>query len=325
MSRALGGVAAHPASGGSRSRAAAPAGSPQQTAASASKTDRLEIEVRPPSPFRLPRYGGQDGTMRIRGGLVSRYFEIGGVPVTVHAWRPARDRVCLRADAHRPAPDRVAIEAAIERMRFAIGVDLDLTDFYRRFRRDRLLGPLIHLRPDLRPGRVTTAWDALAWAIVGQLIEARRASLIARRIVRRWGRPGPDGLSDTPTATAIANRAPAELESCDLSARRAVAMRLAAREVAAGRIDPGTPAADRRLLSIPQIGPWTVQCLGLLGRGDLDSLPAGDLAYIKLVGRLAGLGRRAEVEEVEHFFEPYRPYRGLVGEWLRQSLQIGRI
>ncbi len=45
----------------------------------------------------------------------------------------------------------------------------------------------------------------------------------------------------------------------------------------------------------------------------MDSLPAGDLGYIKLVGRLAGLGRRATVPEVEEFYAPYEPFRGLVG------------
>ena len=98
-----------------------------------------------------------------------------------------------------------------------------------------------------------------------------------------------------------------------LALRRAIALRAVAREVAAGRCDLADPAGDRRLLAVPEIGPWTVQCLGLYGRGDPDSLPAGDLAYIKLVGRLAGLGRRATVEEVEEFYAPYAPFRGLAG------------
>jgi len=89
-----------------------------------------------------------------------------------------------------------------------------------------------------------------------------------------------------------------------------------ATEIAAGRCDPGERRADARLLRIPEIGPWTVQCLGLFGRGDPDSLPAGDLIYLKHVGRLARLGRRASVEEVEEFFAPYAPFRGLAATWL---------
>jgi hypothetical protein len=41
--------------------------------------------------------------------------------------------------------------------------------------------------------------------------------------------------------------------------------------------------------------------------------PAGDLAYVKLVGYLEDLGRRATVEEVEQYFAPYAPFRGLAG------------
>ena len=160
------------------------------------------------------------------------------------------------------------------------------------------------------PGRRSRA------AVVKQLIEAERAVAIQRRIVGRWGPRLGDGrgaLRDVPAPAAIAGRAPAELASMDLAPTRA-------RRPAAGgqghrrrplRLD--SPAADRRLLAIPEIGPWTVQCLGLFGRGEPDSLPAGDLAYMKLVGRLAGLGRRASVAEVEEFYAPYEPYRGLAG------------
>jgi 3-methyladenine DNA glycosylase/8-oxoguanine DNA glycosylase len=99
----------------------------------------------------------------------------------------------------------------------------------------------------------------------------------------------------------------------DLSQGRSIAMVHCAREVSRGRADLFDPDADRRLLAIPEIGPWTMQCLGLHGRGDPDSLPAGDLAYVKLVGHLEGLGRRATVPEVEEYFAPYAPFRGLAG------------
>jgi len=294
---------------------------------------QLELEVRPPSPYRLPAYGGEDRVMRVVGGVASRLLHVDGSPVVVRAWQPAGDRVVLRAEPVDPdaiaspraipakGPRRAGgteLEIAVERMRFALGVDDDLGEFYRRFRRDRLLGPLLRRRPHHRPSRRPWPWEALAWAVVKQLIESGRAARIQRRIVGRWGlRLGweRDSLRDVPGPATIAGRAPAELEAMDLSAGRAIALRAIARDIAAGRCDPSDAGADRRLLAIPEIGPWTVQCLGLFGRGDPDSLPAGDLVYLKLVGRLARLGRRATVEEVEEFYAPYEPFRGLAGAW----------
>src|SRR4051794_36189808 len=201
-------------------------------------------------------------------------------------------------------------------MRCALWVDADLSDFYRRFRRDPLVGPLIRRLPAFRPKGRPWPWEALAAAVVGQLIEADRAALIERRIAGRWGPSlgeGRGALRDVPGPAAIAGRAPAEIEQLDLVGKRALALRRLAREVAAGRCRIEGTDGDARLLAMPQIGPWTVQCLGLFGRNDLDSLPAGDLGYIKLVGRLNGGGRRATVPEVEEFYAPYEPYRGLVG------------
>jgi 3-methyladenine DNA glycosylase/8-oxoguanine DNA glycosylase len=293
----------------------------------------LEVEVRPPSPYRLPAYGGEDGVMRAERGILNRLLHVDGRPVLVRAWEPDRDRVVVRAEALDPGdvrvpgpaaqgPEAVAgpaeLELAVERMRFALGVDDDLAEFYRRFRRDSLLGPLLRRRPDLRPRRRPWPWEALAWAVVKQLIETGRAARIQRRMVGRWGlRLGAErgGLRDVPTADLIAGRAPVELESMGLALKRAIALRAVAGDIASGRCDLATLAADRRLLSVREIGPWTVQCLGLFGRGDPDALPAGDLMYLELVGRLARLGRRATVEEVEEFFAPYAPFRGLAATW----------
>jgi 3-methyladenine DNA glycosylase/8-oxoguanine DNA glycosylase len=299
----------------------------------------LEVEVRPASPYRLPR-GSSDGTLRIEGGVARRLLQVEDVPILVRAWQPARDRLLLRAEAVSPAAlrfsrdgrtvraradtasaepapaNRAQLGTAIERMRFALGVDYDLSEFHRRFRLDPLLRPLLRRQPHLRPLRTPWPWEALASAVVKQLIESSRAALIERRIVGRWGAclgEGPRAPRDTAPVATIAGRAPAELQAMDLSAGRSLALRRLARDVVAGRLDPGDPEADRRLLTTPEIGPWTVQCLALFGRGEMDSLPAGDLGYIKLVGHLAGLGRRATIPEVEEFYAPYEPFRGLAG------------
>jgi 3-methyladenine DNA glycosylase/8-oxoguanine DNA glycosylase len=288
----------------------------------------LEVEVRPPSPFRLGR-GSTDRTLRIERGVATRLLTVDCAPVLARAWLRGLGRVAFRAEAVDPAALTVPVAceelrpatsadlaAAIRRLRFALGVDEDMGAFHKRFRRDPLIGPIIRRRPDFRPSRRLWPWEALAAAVCGQLIEASRAATIERRIVGRWGArlgPGRTALRDVPRAALIAGRAPAELQSMDLSGGRSVALRRLARDVARGRSDVADPANDARLLAVPEIGPWTVQCLALFGRGEADALPAGDLGYIKLVGHLAGLGRRATVAEVEEFYAPYEPYRGLVG------------
>jgi 3-methyladenine DNA glycosylase/8-oxoguanine DNA glycosylase len=286
----------------------------------------VEVEVRPPWPYRLPRRNGGDGVTRRRGGVLSRLLHVGGRAVVVHVWQPAVDAVRFRAASAcegEAAATGEQLELAVERMRFAVSVDDDLSDFYDAFRNDELLGPAIRHRPWHRPRRRPWPWEALAWAVTEQLIEASRAAQIQRRIVARWGRKqqpcvaweGPGPLRDVPDAEAIAACAPAELAAMDLSPARSLALIKCAREVAAGRAELESAETDARLRRISEIGPWTIQCLGSGGRGDPDSLPAGDLAYVKLVGYLRRLGRRATVEEVEEFFAPYEPFRALAGSF----------
>ena len=231
----------------------------------------------------------------------------------VRAW-PVAGAVRIQAEAG----SRDAAAHAIERMRFALNLDHDLVPFRRAFKRDPLLGPVLRRMPWLRPWRAAEPFQALAWAVTEQLIETERAWEIQRRLAWRYGRRSACGtLVDAPSAADLAARSQPELQACDLSAGRSRALIDASRGVARGHVNLTRPAdSRRRLLTIRGIGPWTVEKLGLHGQGDDDQLPAGDLAYIKLVGRLGGLGRRATVEEVREFFAPYAPYAALAGIYL---------
>jgi 3-methyladenine DNA glycosylase/8-oxoguanine DNA glycosylase len=204
-------------------------------------------------------------------------------------------------------------------MRLALGVDQDLSAFYDRFRFDPLIGPAVRANPALRAAGRPDPFEALVWAICEQLIEYERAAAIQRRLVARLGRRcATTGLRDSPPPSVLAAQAPALLESFDLAAGRAVALVRTAREVSSGRVDllsGDHEAGWRRLRRIRGIGSWTVQMLALTGQGRLDQLPAGDLGYMKLVGRLRdGHPRaRATEEEVERFFAAYEPWKGLAG------------
>jgi 3-methyladenine DNA glycosylase/8-oxoguanine DNA glycosylase len=174
-------------------------------------------------------------------------------------------------------------------------------------------------------GRRPEPFEALVWAVCEQLIDYERAAAIQSRLVTRLGRrwTGGDeeawasGLRDLPTAAKLSATAPAMIESCDLAAARAIALRMAAREVAQGRVDLHGPEHERgwrRLRTIHGIGAWTVEMMALRGQGRYDQLPAGDLGLLKLVGRQLSGGderARAQEHEVRAFFAPYGEWAGL--------------
>jgi DNA-3-methyladenine glycosylase II len=228
-----------------------------------------------------------------------------------------------------------AAAEGIARMRFATGVDDDLRPFYERFKSDPVIGRAVRANPRLRVRRRPLPWEALFAAVTEQLIEFGEAVAIQRRMIAVFGhRCAATGLRDGPSAAVIAAEAPARLASFDLAPKRAIALRRVAAEVAAGRADleaavgapPGAAeAAGRRLLRITDIGPWTVEMLALHGFGRHDVIAAGDLGFIKLVGRLTtGHPKaRAEIAEVREFMAPYGEWKGLAGEYLRFAAAAG--
>jgi len=278
----------------------------------------IRIEVRPPWPFRL-RGGSADGLLQRRGPGVQRLLHRGGQPVHVAVAQAAPDRVVFGA---RAASETDAMWG-IRRLRFATGVDEDHSAFYAAFRDDPVIGKAVRTAPALRVGRAPLAWEALANAICEQLIEFQRAVAIERRIIARLGvRCERTGLRDAPVPAVLAGVAPAQLAALDLAPARALTLRRAAAEVAGGRVD--LDAADpmpgwQRLRAIPGIGPWTLEVLALHGQGHYDRVPAGDLGFLKLVGRVITGNPQARVQEdaVRAFFAPYGAWRGLAGEYLR--------
>jgi DNA-3-methyladenine glycosylase II len=261
--------------------------------------------------------------MRRRGAALQRLLRIAGEPVLVGIVQPARDRVLFAARAATPQ----AAHAGIERMRFATGVDDDLRPFHDAFRNDPVIGRSVRTNYALRVRRQPDPWQTLLAAITEQLIELDRATEIQKRLIRAFGYRCPhSGLRDGPDPDVIASQAPARFVAFDLAPKRAIALRRCAIEVAKGRLDLRSPDL-RRLLAIRDVGPWTVEMVGLHGQGRMDVVPAGDLGFLKIVGRLVTGNPRARADEAEvrGFFERYAEWKGLAGVHLMHAAARGLI
>src|SRR5258708_6507428 len=72
------------------------------------------LGLTPPSPARLPRFGGLDRVMTIRDGVAARLLLVGESPVLVRAWRPDRRRVSIRAEAVDPGAVAIPAPGGVE-------------------------------------------------------------------------------------------------------------------------------------------------------------------------------------------------------------------
>ena len=299
------------------------------TASGDSEQRELRVQITPPWPFRLSRRSGMDGLSPVKNGVLHRLIHECEAAVHIRVAQLSSGDVLIGARS----ADGAAARSGIQRMRRALGVDLDLRPFHDAYRNDPLIGAAVRANPSVRPAGRPHAFEALAWAVTEQLIEYERAAAIQRRLVAALGRRDTvSRLRDSPSPAALAGAAPARLESFDLSAGRAVALTRVAREVASGRVDLDSPDPDvqeagwRRLRSIHGIGPWTVEIMALTGQGRIDQLPAGDLGFIKLVGRILSGGdphARATEQQVRDFFARFGAWQGLAANYaLRASGEI---
>jgi DNA-3-methyladenine glycosylase II len=269
----------------------------------------VDVTVRPPWPSEPPRSSGPGGLVKIDGAVARRALRIGdGLALVEAAWRD--EEVLLRAHAGTEAAARVALE----RMRFVLMLDDDLAPFHRAHRADPLLGRAIRARPKLRFLRKPEPFEALAWAIIEQLIDTQRAGNIAWAFTRAHGVQHPRGLWVAPTPDRFANSA--ALEAAGLAPTQARTLATVARAVAGGRIDPGADD-QRRLAAIPGVGEWTLAHLDLFGRGRYDVPLGKDVGMRNAYARVAGV-RTGSVSEAEFaaVLDRYAPFQGLAAMYL---------
>jgi AraC family transcriptional regulator, regulatory protein of adaptative response / DNA-3-methyladenine glycosylase II len=214
------------------------------------------------------------------------------------------------------------LAAAVQRCRRLLDLDADPVAVAEVLGADPLLAALVAHAPGRRvPGAVDGAELAVR-AVLGQQISVAGARTLAGRLTTALGEPlpAPDGTlrHAFPTATALAAADPTSLP---LTRARAFSLVTLCGALARGdlALHPGADrtATRERLLTLPGIGPWTIEYVAMRALGDPDAFPATDLGIRKAVEQL---GHHDDGPTVTALAERWRPWRAYAVQHLWASL-----
>lgn len=226
--------------------------------------------------------------------------------------------VVLQGEAARSAAARRSALTVSDRV---LGASTDVRPFYRGFRGDPLIGPLIRRHSGLRVAGRLSVWETLIQIVLSQQINLALAHSILTDLVETYGRKARfDGVRYyvPPTTRRFAKLTESVLRNHRLSGSKARTLIGLAQAFESGDItdtmfdDMDDESAVEFLTSFKGVGRWTAEFTLLRGLSRLDVFPAGDLGVVKyLPQKLLGRREAATEEEMRRFASRWRPFRGL--------------
>jgi DNA-3-methyladenine glycosylase II len=295
----------------------------------------MKIVLTPDGPLdvraTLARYHrwGEDPTNQVADDVFRRVLRVGRrlIPYEVR-WTGSVDdaRIVIRI-AGAPAVG----EAAVGEVRRILGLDFDLTGFYRMAKGDVALAPLIEPLYGLRPTLSPTPFEMLVGSITAQQINLSFAFACRARLVRRYGTPvrvGRETVWAFPEAARLARAHPRELRALKYSTRKAEYIRDLARAIVGGALDLEAVCAEptesviARLIELRGLGRWTADWFlaRCLGRGDI--CPAGDLAVRKAFDHYYGRGRTLSEKAIRRRAGAWGHYQNLAVHYMLAGMRL---
>jgi DNA-3-methyladenine glycosylase II len=293
------------------------------------RAHELSFDLHPAAPFRLDltvwtlRRRAINEIDRWDGYTYARTIAIDdrAVDVEVTQSGSAALRVVVRGAGGRGVRTRVI--AALSR---ALGLDIDLADFYRMARADERLAPLVDRFRGVKPPRFPTVFEAVVNGIACQQLSLTVGIILLGRLSKLCGLRSPRGTRAFPRPADIAAVTPAQLRALGFNRNKARALLELARAVEAGfdleaLAELDNAAVVERLVALRGIGRWTAEYVLLRGLGRLTIFPGDDVGARTNLARWMHLRTPLDYERVRRLARRWEPYPGfLYFHLLLQSL-----
>ena len=210
-------------------------------------------------------------------------------------------------------------------LEYFLGLEQPTQSFCKQHHQHAELGPLIQRHPGLRVAQVSSPFEAITWAIIGQQISVAAALNVRRRFIALAGVQHSSGLWCYPDAQRVAQLSLEALRSVGLSLNKArtiaqISLLLHSKtlqfpeQVNAENVEQ----LRSELLAISGIGPWTVNYTLMRGFAWLDGSLHGDAAvrrYLQVLLKQDTL----TAKQTEQWLQQFSPWRALVAAHLWHS------
>lgn len=276
------------------------------------------------APFRLDltawalRRRADNAVDRWDGRTYRRLLTFAEGPVEVAAAQagpPARPRLEVTlAGGEVAAQTDDAVRTVLARM---LGLDIDLSAFYRLAERDPLLHTLAARFRGVKPPRFPSLFECLVNAVACQQLTLTVGIRLLNRLAEAHG-AHLDGASAFPLPDDLVELEPEVLRPLGFSRAKARSIVALAAEAEAGGLVAEEvaalpeEAALARLLRLRGIGRWSGEYALLRGLGSLQVFPGDDVGARNNLARRLGIEGPLDYDAVRRAVAPWQPYAGLV-------------
>lgn len=284
--------------------------------------------LEPLAPFRLDltvwtlRRRADNKVDRWDGATYRRILMIEGEPVAlaVTQIRPA-DSPQLHVTVTGVGVNLKIRKPIISLLNDVLGLQVDLSRFYRFAMHQAQLGPLARRFRGMRPPRFPSVFEALVNAIACQQMSLTVGILMINRLATMCG-----GTLKENGAVSHAFPSPQDLAACDphslallgLSRQKVRAMIESASAIDDGKLNLESLAqtADAEALANLQqlrgVGRWTAEYILLRGLGRWHIFPGDDVGARNNLARWLGLRAELDYESVRRVLVRWKAYGGLI-------------
>lgn len=237
-----------------------------------------------------------EGIEEVEGDSYRRRFNLDGVTgIFIVRNLASENKLELEVDAENSS----VLFLLARRVRTMFDLDSDPLLIASSFERDPLLKRLWQKYPGVRVIQAFDTYEMCISSILGQLVSVTQAKRLVASLIEHYGDAG-----HFPTAQTLSR---AKLTKVGTTMKRKETIRAFSRLVARGELllsqEQDMGAFREQMLSIPGIGPWTVEYIALRAMGDTDAFPGTDL----ILKRVSEKYSKLKIEKVH----PWRSYAAM--------------